>query len=57
MGNVAFVTGVGTGGTLQGSDDFEEKNPNIQVVLADPVGSGLATSSITVAWVTMGPIW
>lgn len=39
----AFVTGVGTGGTITGVGRFlKEKNPNIQVVLADPVGSGLA---------------
>jgi len=39
----AFVCGVGTGGTLTGAGGFlREKNPDIEIVLADPMGSILA---------------
>ena len=39
----AFVTGVGTGGTITGVARYlKGKNPNIKIVLADPVGSRLA---------------
>lgn len=39
----AFVAGMGTGGTITGVGSFlKEQNPEIQVVMADPVGSGLA---------------
>ncbi len=39
----AFVTGVGTGGTITGVARYLKRmNPKVQVVLADPVGSGLA---------------
>ncbi len=35
-----FVAGAGTGGTISGIGKFlKEKNPSIQVVMADPVGS------------------
>lgn len=35
-----FVSGVGTGGTISGTGRFlKEKNPNIQIVGADPFGS------------------
>jgi cystathionine beta-synthase len=36
----AFVAGAGTGGTISGVGRFlKEKDPKIQIVLADPVGS------------------
>jgi cystathionine beta-synthase len=39
----AFVTGVGTGGTITGvGRHLKRMNPDIQIVLADPVGSRLA---------------
>ncbi len=38
----AFITAVGTGGTLAGTAMYlKEKNPEIKIVLADPTGSGL----------------
>ena len=38
----AWVTATGTGGTYAGVSLFlKEKNPNIQCILADPMGSGL----------------
>lgn len=49
----AFVAGVGTGGTITGVGRYLKRlDPSIQVVLADPAGSGLA------GWVShraMGP--
>jgi cystathionine beta-synthase len=39
----AIVAGVGTGGTITGCGTFlREKNPSIEIVLADPAGSVLA---------------
>jgi cysteine synthase len=39
----AFVAGVGTGGTLTGVGRFlKARLPRVRIVLADPVGSGLA---------------
>src|SRR5207237_9136004 len=38
----AFVSAVGTGGTLAGTARFlKEKNRNVRIVLADPHGSAL----------------
>ncbi len=35
-----FIAGVGTGGTVTGTARFlKEKNPNIKIIIADPVGS------------------
>ncbi len=45
----AFVSAIGTGGTLAGvSDGLKERNPEVQAVLADPMGSGMH------AWVLTG---
>lgn len=39
----ALVAGVGTGGTLSGTGRYlKEQKPEVQVVLADPIGSSLA---------------
>ncbi|MFO0783990.1 MAG: pyridoxal-phosphate dependent enzyme [Phycisphaerales bacterium] len=39
----AFVAGVGSGGTVSGVGRYlKEKNPNCQIILADPAGSILA---------------
>ncbi|MCZ6855066.1 MAG: pyridoxal-phosphate dependent enzyme, partial [Gammaproteobacteria bacterium] len=44
-----FVTSTGTGGTLAGVSRYlKEQNPNIQIILADPMGSALY------AWVKTG---
>lgn len=35
-----FIAGVGTGGTISGTAQYlKEKNPNIKIIIADPVGS------------------
>jgi len=47
----AFVSGVGTGGTVTGvGRALKAANPRTQVVLADPIGSGLAD------WVETGEL-
>lgn len=47
----AFVAGAGTGGTLSGVGRFlKRKLPGVRIVLADPVGSGLAP------WVETGEV-
>jgi len=44
----AVVCGVGTGGTLAGLTHFFARTaPSVEVVLADPVGSGLASYALT----------
>ena len=47
----AFVSGAGTGGTISGvGRRLKEAYPHIEIVLADPVGSGLA------GWVQTGEL-
>jgi cysteine synthase len=47
----AFVSSAGTGGTITGVGKFlKEKLPNVKVVLADPIGSGLGE------WVNTGTL-
>ena len=47
----AFVSSVGTGGTLAGTARFlKEKKPGVKIVLADPVGSALYS------WVKTGEL-
>ncbi|PRQ04327.1 Cysteine synthase [Enhygromyxa salina] len=47
----AFVAGAGTGGTISGvGRALKRGNPNTKIVLADPIGSGLA------AWVETGEL-
>jgi cystathionine beta-synthase len=44
----AFVAGVGTGGTITGAGRFlKRRRPEVRIVLADPIGSGLAEWSRT----------
>ena len=52
-----FTCAVGTGGTLAGTSAYlKEQNPNIQIVLADPMGSALYNwVSTGVATMTLGP--
>jgi len=47
----AFVSAAGTGGTISGVGRFlKEKLPRVQVVLADPIGSGLGE------WINTGEL-
>lgn len=51
----AFVAATGTGGTLAGTGAFlKEQNPNVQIVLADPLGSALY-NYVTTGTATMTP--
>ena len=51
----AFVSAVGTGGTLAGVSRFlKEKNPRVRIVLADPPGSALF-SYVKTGEATMSP--
>ena len=39
-----FICGIGTGGTITGNARYlKEKNPNIKIIAADPVGSSIKT--------------
>ncbi len=47
----AFVSAAGTGGTISGAGRFlKERVPGVQVVLADPIGSGLGE------WINTGQL-
>ena len=47
----AFVAAAGTGGTISGAGQFLKENvPGIQIVLADPIGSGLGE------WINTGTL-
>jgi cystathionine beta-synthase len=53
----AFVTGMGTGGTISGAGRYlKEKDPSIRIVGADPVGSILKTYKET-GQVTRGEVY
>ena len=58
-GNVdAFVAGVGTGGTISGVGKFlKSKNKDIQIVVADPVGSVIADAVNTGNYKYEGGSW
>ena len=58
-GNIdAFVAGVGTGGTISGVGGFlKSKNPNIKVVIADPIGSVVADAVNTGEYKYEGGSW
>ena len=54
----AVVTGVGSGGTAAGlADFFKEKNPKIQMVIADPEGSIVADAVVTGNYKYDGGSW
>lgn len=58
-GNIdAFVAGVGTGGTISGVGKFlKSKNKDIQIVVADPVGSVVADAVNTGNYKYEGGSW
>ena len=58
-GNIdAFVAGVGTGGTISGVGRFlKSKNPNVRIVIADPVGSVVADAVNTGEYKYEGGSW
>jgi cystathionine beta-synthase len=54
----AFVAGVGTGGTISGVGGFlKSKNPNIKVIIADPIGSVVADAVNTGEYKFEGGSW
>tara|TARA_B100001013_G_scaffold333701_1_gene250843 strand:+ start:492 stop:1871 length:1380 start_codon:yes stop_codon:yes gene_type:complete len=54
----AIVGGVGSGGTLTGlAEFFKEKNPNIQMVVADPEGSVVADAVTKGTYSYKGGSW
>jgi len=54
----AFVAGVGSGGTVTGlAEYFKEKNPNIEIVVADPEGSIVADAVNKGAYKYEGGSW
>ena len=58
-GNIdAMVAGVGSGGTITGlAEFFKEKNPDIQMVVADPEGSIVADAVIKGSFSYEGVSW
>ena len=58
-GNIdAFVAGVGTGGTISGVGGFlKSKNPDIKVIIADPIGSVVADAVNTGEYKFEGGSW
>ena len=58
-GNIdAMVAGVGSGGTITGlAEFFKEKNPDIQMVVADPEGSIVADAVIKGSFSYEGGSW
>ena len=58
-GNIdAFVAGVGTGGTISGVGGFlKSKNPDIKVIIADPIGSVVADAVNTGEYKYEGGSW
>ena len=54
----AFVAGVGTGGTISGVGKFlKSKNKDIQIVIADPIGSVVADAVNTGEYKYEGGSW
>ena len=54
----AFVAGVGTGGTISGVGKFlKSKNPEVKIVIADPIGSVVADAVNTGDYKYDGGSW